>query len=43
MIKKNSTAASPNTMNLKSERTNKNESECSFTLTDDDEKENDHA
>ncbi len=32
---------SPNQINLKSERTMKNESECSFTLTDDDERDAD--
>ena len=42
MIKKNTTGQSPKKnqqANVKSERTNKNESECSFTLTSDEEKE----
>ena len=44
MIKKNSSTSgqSPsNQINMKSERTNKNESECSFTLTSDEEKDAD--
>ena len=44
MIKKNSTNSSQspsNQITLKSERTNKNESECSFTLTSDEERDGD--
>eukprot|EP00347_Sterkiella_histriomuscorum_P004550 403360036 len=44
MIKKNSTTTSQSPSNqimIKSERTNRNESECSFTLTSDDEKDAD--
>ncbi|CDW75940.1 UNKNOWN [Stylonychia lemnae] len=44
MIKKNSTNSSQspsNQINIKSERTNKNESECSFTLTSDEERDAD--
>ncbi len=41
MIKKNGgtgrPSQSPHHVNLKSERTNRNDSECSFTLTDDEE------